>query len=122
MKNLVSRFVNNEAGVTAIEYGLIAALIAVVIIASVTLVGTSLSAVFTAISAALCRAFNNTRQGSMKTLVSRFVTDESGVTAIEYGLIAALIAVVIITAITSVGSALQSVLYGQIAAAMAAAP
>ena len=37
----------------------------------------------------------------MNNLISRFVRDESGATAIEYGLIAALIAVVIITALTS---------------------
>ena len=43
----------------------------------------------------------------MKTLITRFAKDESGVTAIEYGLIAALIAVVIITAVTSVGTTLQ---------------
>lgn len=47
------QFVPEEEGVTAIEYGLIAALIAVFIIASVTLVGSQLAAVFTAISAAL---------------------------------------------------------------------
>ena len=56
MKTLVSRFLKNEAGVTAIEYGLIAALIAVVIITSVTLVGTKLQEVFTAISTALTTA------------------------------------------------------------------
>ena len=44
----------------------------------------------------------------MKTLFSRFVKDESGVTAIEYGLIASLIAVVIITAVTLVGTDLTS--------------
>lgn len=49
----VKNFVREEDGVTAIEYGLIAALIAVVIIASVTLVGTDLVQVFTAISNAL---------------------------------------------------------------------
>jgi pilus assembly protein Flp/PilA len=42
----------------------------------------------------------------MKTLFSRFANDESGATAIEYGLIAALIAVVIIGALTTVGSKL----------------
>ena len=47
------QFVQEEDGVTAIEYGLIAALIAVVIIASVKLVGTKLDAVFAAIAAAL---------------------------------------------------------------------
>ena len=45
----------------------------------------------------------------MKTLLSRFAHDESGVTAIEYGLIAALIAVVIIVAVTAVGTDLQGV-------------
>jgi pilus assembly protein Flp/PilA len=44
----------------------------------------------------------------MKNLVSRFVTDESGVTAIEYGLIAALLAVVIITAVAAVGTKLST--------------
>ena len=37
----------------------------------------------------------------------RFMRDEEGVTAIEYGLIAALIAVVIITAVSSVGTTLN---------------
>jgi pilus assembly protein Flp/PilA len=45
----------------------------------------------------------------MRTLLFRFAQDESGVTAIEYGLIAALIAVVIITAVTAVGSDLSTV-------------
>ena len=40
----------------------------------------------------------------MTNLLSRFSRDESGATAIEYGLIAALIAVVIITALKTVGS------------------
>lgn len=56
MKNLMSnvkRFVQDEQGVTAIEYGLIAALIAVTIITAVQLVGTDLGLVFTAISTAL---------------------------------------------------------------------
>ena len=39
----------------------------------------------------------------MTKLMTRFVKDEAGATAIEYGLIAALIAVVIITALRSVG-------------------
>ena len=56
MKNLFLRakqFVSEEDGVTAIEYGLIAALIAVVIIASVKLVGTNLDAIFAKVAAAL---------------------------------------------------------------------
>ena len=44
----------------------------------------------------------------MPSLFARFVRDESGATAIEYGLIAALIAVVIITAVTSVGTKLST--------------
>jgi pilus assembly protein Flp/PilA len=55
----------------------------------------------------------------MKTLLARFVTDESGVTAMEYGLIAALIAVVIITAVTLVGTKLQAV-FNAVASALTA--
>ena len=39
----------------------------------------------------------------MKTIFSRFAKDDSGATAIEYGLIAGLIAVVVITAVTTIG-------------------
>ncbi len=46
----------DKRGVTAMEYGLIAALIAVVIIGAVTSVGTTLSATFTAIQVALAAA------------------------------------------------------------------
>ncbi len=52
----IQQFARDEEGVTAIEYGLLAALIAVVIIASVRLVGTSLDAVFDAIGVALTPA------------------------------------------------------------------
>jgi pilus assembly protein Flp/PilA len=48
----------------------------------------------------------------MKNLVARFVSDESGATAIEYGLIAALIGVTIIGAVTSVGSGLTTTFTG----------
>ena len=50
---MIQQFVRDEEGVTAIEYGLIAALIAVVIILAVTTVGTDLRGVFQAIEAAL---------------------------------------------------------------------
>ena len=56
MKNLVTRFLRNEDGVTAIEYGLIAALISVVIIGAAGVVGTNLAAVFTRLSAQLAAA------------------------------------------------------------------
>jgi len=54
--NFIKNFLREEDGVTAIEYGLIAALIAVVIIASVKLVGTSLQTIFGDISTALAAA------------------------------------------------------------------
>jgi pilus assembly protein Flp/PilA len=44
----------------------------------------------------------------MKGLLKSFISDCSGATAIEYGLIAGLIAVAIITAITTVGTSLQN--------------
>ena len=52
MERLI-RFIKDEEGVTAIEYGLIAALIAVAIIVSVELVGTKLNNTFTAVSGKL---------------------------------------------------------------------
>ncbi len=50
MTNLISRFVRDESGATAIEYGLIAALIAVVVIGAVTAVGSGQSTTFTTVS------------------------------------------------------------------------
>jgi pilus assembly protein Flp/PilA len=47
------RFIKDEEGVTAIEYALIASLIAVAIIGAVTLVGSDLSAKFTSIAGSL---------------------------------------------------------------------
>jgi pilus assembly protein Flp/PilA len=49
----VMGFLKDEEGVTAIEYGLIAALIAVVIIAAVATIGTNLNTIFTRIGACL---------------------------------------------------------------------
>lgn len=53
MTNLINRFLKDESGATAIEYGLIAALIALAIIGGATLVGTNLSAKFQAIGTEL---------------------------------------------------------------------
>jgi pilus assembly protein Flp/PilA len=53
MKNLIARFVKDESGATAIEYGLIAAGISVVIITVVQGVGTNLKATFGSVSTAL---------------------------------------------------------------------
>ena len=47
------------------------------------------------------------------SLLRRFLNDESGATAIEYGLIAALIAVVVVTAVTTIGTKLKTS-YGNI--------
>jgi pilus assembly protein Flp/PilA len=51
----------------------------------------------------------------MTQVFARFVKDESGATAIEYGLIAALIAVVIIAGATTLGNEINA-LFGRIAA------
>jgi pilus assembly protein Flp/PilA len=53
MKNLFSRFLKDESGATAIEYGLIAAGIAVAIITIVQTIGTSLVTKFTAVNTGL---------------------------------------------------------------------
>jgi pilus assembly protein Flp/PilA len=61
MENLISRFTNSEfandeSGATAIEYGLIASLIALAIIVAVTAVGTDLAAMFDRVALALAPA------------------------------------------------------------------
>jgi len=53
MSNFVARFAKDESGATAIEYGLIVALIAVVIITAVTTLGTNLSAAFTSVGSTI---------------------------------------------------------------------
>jgi pilus assembly protein Flp/PilA len=50
------QFMRDDSGATAIEYGLIAALISVVIIAAVSLVGTNLSATFNSVAGSLTAA------------------------------------------------------------------
>ena len=51
--HILKRFLNDDAGATAIEYGLIAALVAVVIITGITAVGTKLSTTLTNVSTSL---------------------------------------------------------------------
>ena len=53
MKKFVSRFTQDQSGATAIEYGLIVALIAVVIIGAVTALGTNLNTSLTSASTAI---------------------------------------------------------------------
>lgn len=65
MKNLildVKRFINDEQGVTAIEYGLIAALIAVTIITAAALVGTRLTCLFNRVASCLISSTSGTCQ------------------------------------------------------------
>ena len=56
MRNFMTKLLSDRDGATAIEYGLIAALISVVIITAVTLVGSKLSGVFNSIATALSTA------------------------------------------------------------------
>ncbi|CAJ0867803.1 hypothetical protein AMST5_01987 [freshwater sediment metagenome] len=53
MKNFFVRFIKDESGATAIEYGLIAALVGVIIITGVTKLGTKLNATFNNVSNSL---------------------------------------------------------------------
>jgi len=59
MSNLFSRFTHDESGATAIEYGLIVALIAVAIITAATQVGTDLGALFTGVATKVTAAMPN---------------------------------------------------------------
>lgn len=53
MRQLILRFIGDDTGATAIEYGLIAAGIAVAIIATVQALGTNLNTTFSSVSSAL---------------------------------------------------------------------
>lgn len=59
MQKFIARFVQDESGATAIEYGLIAALIAVAIIGSAQLLGDQLIVTFTRVTTALTTANAN---------------------------------------------------------------
>ena len=122
--------VEHESGVTAIGYALIAALIAVAAIGSFILIGTDLSTTFSTVAAKFeTAALDNTlsfycwlkiswqpaqdsfcraKENRLPRLLTNLVKDESGVTAIEYALIAALIAVAAIAAFTLVGTNLST--------------
>ena len=56
MRNFIGNLLRDDSGATAIEYGLIAALISVVIIGAVTLVGSNLSGTFNTIAGKLSSA------------------------------------------------------------------
>ncbi len=53
MKTMFKNFASDESGATAIEYGMIAALVAVVIIGTLKILGTKLNATFTNVSSQL---------------------------------------------------------------------
>ena len=53
MRSLITRLIKSEKGATAIEYGLIAALVSVVIIGALTLVGSHLTSTFNSVGNAL---------------------------------------------------------------------
>lgn len=53
MKAFITRFNNDESGATAIEYGLIAGIVSIVIVAGLTLFGGELTATFTRIADAM---------------------------------------------------------------------
>jgi pilus assembly protein Flp/PilA len=56
MKKLIKRFLREEDGVTAIEYGLIAGLVSIIIITALNLLGGSLDGIFTGFSTVLDNA------------------------------------------------------------------
>jgi pilus assembly protein Flp/PilA len=58
----------------------------------------------------------------MKDRLNSFITDESGVTAIEYALIAGLISVVIIGAVATIGTTINALFFGPLAGALASVP
>ena len=64
MQNLVTRFIKDESGATAIEYGLIAALIAVALIGGATSLGSAISTKFSEVSSTLDTAGDAAEQAA----------------------------------------------------------
>ncbi len=64
MMNHIMRFVRDEEGATALEYGLLAALIAAAIIGAVTALGNTVSQTFTSISNSMAAAAGGSGSGS----------------------------------------------------------
>ena len=64
MKNFASRFLKDESGATAIEYGLIAALMAVIIIAGISAIGGQLKTKFDTIASNIGGAGSSSSSGS----------------------------------------------------------
>ena len=77
MTKFVTRFMKDESGATAIEYGLIVALIAVVIITAVTAVGTNLKTQFNSINSSLFGVFMNTNSEPRGDLLRRISSNPS---------------------------------------------
>ena len=102
----IKNFFKDESGASAVEYGLLVALIAVVIIAAVSASGDKTSRL-DSIPLRLQLAVNRCRRETMER-IKNFFKDESGASAVEYGLLVALIAVVIITAVTLLGTNLST--------------
>lgn len=58
VQNPIERFIRNDSAVTAIEYALLAGLIAVIIVASITFVGTQVQALFNYVSSKVDQAIS----------------------------------------------------------------
>lgn len=67
MKNAIHNFLRDEEGAAAIEYGLLAGLISVMVIGGATLAGTSVQSIFSTIGSALNSASGKATTAAAKT-------------------------------------------------------
>ena len=122
LQQWVKDFIQKEDGPTAVEYAVMLALIIVVCLTAITTLGSNANSTFTTvgqkIGAAECRhrgipgffhqrVLSLERTSTMKKLqqwVKDFIQKEDGPTAVEYAVMLALIIVVCLTAITTLGS------------------
>jgi pilus assembly protein Flp/PilA len=61
---------------------------------------------------------NTANVPNLRTVLNRFLADDSGATAIEYAMIASGVSVAIVGAVWNLGTAIQTTLYDKIAAAL----
>ncbi len=109
MKNLFNRFVREEQGQDLIEYALLAGLISLASVVAITALGTAIQGKFTQSARPSPPPDRSSRSKgqAMKNLFNRFVREEQGQDLIEYALLAGLISLASVAAITALGTAIQ---------------
>jgi pilus assembly protein Flp/PilA len=123
MKKLIN-FFKDEEGATMVEYGLLVALIAVVCIAGLLILGPKINTLFTDVAGAIPDVpagswkrgnelsgvhRDNQKNRIGQAVITKLIRDQQGGILAEYGLLATLIAVACVIAVTALGASLLAI-------------